>query len=168
MRRLAGTTTGLRSRDIAEHWRTPLSWCIEPTFGRITRRSWGSADPQLRRLAREQLGRWQLRSKCAMLTLVDEFGMASDEASSQTAFDAISGRLATLAASEDAHRLWAEVREEFEIGGPAGVKALIDSRVRALARTAQKDLKETRSVARTTVPERKKKPAKAKPRTRKT
>ena len=116
----------------------------------------------------ERLRGWQLRSKCAMVTLMDELGVALDEAPSQTAFDAISGRLATLTASEDAHRLWAEVRKEFETGGPAAVKALIDSRVRALQRTAQKDLKETRSVARTTVPERKKKPAKAKPRTRRT
>jgi hypothetical protein len=105
---------------------------------------------------------WHLGPECAMLTVVDTPGAAMDEPS-KTAFDAISSRLAALGASEEAHELWANVRAEFEIGGPVAVKSLIDSRVKALARTAQKDLKETRTVARVTVPRRKKTTAKARP-----
>jgi hypothetical protein len=75
-------------------------------------------------------------------------------------FDDIDARISEESTDEDTRRLWADIRAAFENGGPAAVKAVIEGRVRESRLAVERDLKQTRSVTKSTAPKKKASPAK--------
>jgi hypothetical protein len=75
---------------------------------------------------------------------------------SSTVFESVSERLADGGASQAVADLWDEISRAFQESGPEAVKAIIEGRVRALTRAAQRDLKATRDVAGSVGPNRRK------------
>lgn len=62
-------------------------------------------------------------------------------------YEAVAEYLALQQAPPQVADLWAEISREFQDAGPEAVKALLETKVRALDRAAKKDLKMTRDVA---------------------
>lgn len=85
-------------------------------------------------------------------------------------FDAVEERITASSPDQSTLELWTEIRANFEVDGPGGVKDEIDARVRKLRSAAKADLKTTRSVATVTSPKKKavaRRSVPAKPRTTK-
>jgi hypothetical protein len=75
-------------------------------------------------------------------------------------FDDIDTRISDESTDEDTCRLWVDIRAAFEDGGPAAVKAVIEARVRESRLAVERDLKQTRSVTKSTAPKKKASPVK--------
>lgn len=73
--------------------------------------------------------------------------------------DEVEAIIRKAAPDEDTQALWADIRTAFEEGGPSAVKDVIDERVRQSRLAVEKDLKQTRSVTKSTAPK-KRAPAK--------
>jgi hypothetical protein len=75
-------------------------------------------------------------------------------------FDDVESKLKVALPDEEGQTLWADIRAAFEERGPNAVKDVIDDRVQQSRRAVEKDLKETRSVTKSTAPKKKVSPAK--------
>ena len=70
-------------------------------------------------------------------------------------FENIEAKLGVASLDKDTQTLWIEIRAAFDEGGPSAVRGVIDDRVRQSRLAVEKDLKQTRSVAKSTTPKKK-------------
>jgi hypothetical protein len=84
-------------------------------------------------------------------------GHATDETTttSGSIFDDVESKLRVASPDEDTQFLWADIRAAFDEGGPSAVRGVIDDRVRQSRLAVEKDLKQTRSVTKSTAPRKK-------------
>lgn len=75
-------------------------------------------------------------------------------------FDNIEAKLSVSSLDEETQTLWVDIRAAFDEGGPSAVRGVIDDRVRQSRLAVEKDLKQTRSVAKSATPKKKASPAK--------
>ncbi len=89
-------------------------------------------------------------------------GHPTDEATTTpgSIFDDVESKLRVASPDEDTQTLWADIRAAFDEGGPSAVRGVIDDRVRQSRLAVEKDLKQTRSVTKSTAPKKKASPPK--------
>ncbi len=75
-------------------------------------------------------------------------------------FDDVESKLRVASPDEDTRTLWADIRAAFDEGGPSAVRGVIDDRVRQSRLAVEKDLKQTRSVTKSTATRKKASPTK--------